>query len=280
MNSGSYRFRVGAFDCLALSDGTKDYVPEHFFVNAPMEEVAAALRERGLTPDPVTTPYTYLLVDTGQNRVLVDMGAGHLAPTTGRLVSNMEAAGISPATIDTVMITHAHPDHIGGTLDDEGNPVYANARYYIWKEEWAFWSERDSYGQVPESFFAAARRNLGPVRDRLRLVDEEGEVLPGVGLIAAPGHTPGHVVVSVGSGDELLLYVGDTVLHPLHLEHPDWLPIYDILPEQAAESKRRVFDLAADSQALVLGQHFPPFPGLGYVTRLGEGWTWQPIATG
>jgi glyoxylase-like metal-dependent hydrolase (beta-lactamase superfamily II) len=112
------------------------------------------------------------------------------------------------------------------------------------------------------------------------LVDQEGEVLPGVGMIAAPGHTPGHVVVAVSSGDELLLYVGDTVLHPLHLEHPGWLPIYDILPEQAAESKRRIFDLAADSKALVLGQHFPPFPSLGYVTKLGKGWTWQPIATG
>ena len=89
--------------------------------------------------------------------------------------------------------------------------------------------------------------------------------------------SPGHTVVSVASSGERLLYIVDTVLHPLHLEHPDWTPIYDILPDKAATSNQRIFDLAAEQRALVMGQHFHPFPSLGIVTKTGEGWEWQPI---
>ena len=106
----------------------------------------------------------------------------------------------------------------------------------------------------------------------------EEEILPGVSVLFAPGHTPGHMAVSFTSDGERLLYSGDTVLHPLHLEHPDWLPVYDILPEPAAASKKRIFDWAASTQSWVLGQHFPPFPNLGQVVKKEIGWEWQPIA--
>jgi len=243
----------------------------------PKEQIEELLRQRNLPTDHITTPYTYLFVDTGEHRVLVDIGAGNLFPTTGRLVQNMKAAGIEPAEIDTVIITHAHPDHIGGTLDEAGNPVFPSARYYIWKDEWDFWFSKAAFVKTPEIFVKIARKNLEPIKDRVSLLHHESEILPGIGVIAAPGHTPGHMVVSVSSGDEQLLYIGDTVLYPLHLEHPDWIPIYDILPEKAAASKRRIFDRAAAEKAWVIGQHFPPFPSLGHVIKKGEGWQWQPI---
>jgi len=100
----------------------------------------------------------------------------------------------------------------------------------------------------------------------------------GISVLPAPGHTPGHLVVEINSKDQKLLYITDTVLSLLHLENPGWLPIYDILPEEAAESKQTIFDLAADSQAFVIGQHFPPFPSLGTVTKKNIGWRWQPIS--
>ncbi len=93
----------------------------------------------------------------------------------------------------------------------------------------------------------------------------------------APGHTPGHMVLSFSSGEERLLNTADTAIHPLHLEHPDWLPIFDILPEEAAASKHAIFDLAASSGCWVLGQHFHPFPGLGYIYKRENGWRWEPI---
>ena len=279
MSTDSYRFKLGDFECVSLGDGSLDYPLENFFANVPIEEIQDALRKHNLPIDHITTPYTYLYVDTGKHQVLVDMGAGDLGPRTGRLLENIQAAGIDPAEIDTVLITHAHPDHIGGTLDDAGAPVYSNAHYHIWREEWDFWFSEEAPKKTPEMFVTVARKNLEPIQDQVTLVDDESEVVPGIGVIPAPGHTPGHIVASISSGDEQLLYIGDTVLHPLHLEHPDWTPIYDIVPEQAAASKRRIFDGAAAEEVLVIGQHFPPFPSLGHVIRKGDAWQWQPIET-
>jgi glyoxylase-like metal-dependent hydrolase (beta-lactamase superfamily II) len=191
----------------------------------------------------------------------------------------MHSAGISPLDIDAVIISHAHPDHIGGTLDERGRPIYSNAHYYIWKEEWNFWFSEAASAKTNEHFIAVARKNLEPIKDRIILVDRDSEILPGVSIMPAPGHTPGHMVVAFESGGQSLLYIADTVLQPLHLEFPDWLPVYDIIPEKAAVSKKQVFDRAAETHALVLGQHFHPFPSLGYVKKRETGWLWEPILT-
>ncbi len=276
MEAQYYRFSLGDFQCVSLCDGSMDYVLEHFVKNAPKEQVEAYLRAHNLPADHITTPYAYLYADTGRNRILVDMGAGRLAPSTGRLLQSMVLAGIQPGEIDSVFITHAHPDHIGGMLDEAGSLNFANAHYYIWKDEWDFWFSGDAE-KLGEFFTRTARTNLEPLAGRVTLVDHENELLPGVRMLAAPGHTPGHAVVEFTSQGQKLFYTGDTVLYPFHLERTDWLPIYDILPEKAAPSKRRIFDLAAGTGALVLGQHFPPFPNLGHIARQGEGWVWEPV---
>ncbi len=291
-DTGSFRFEIGEFECISLSDGALNYPPESFFSNAPVERVEEALRERDLPPAQVTTPYTCLFIDTGENRVLVDTGAGnflgahaaeifpgldHSTSVTGLLLENLRVAGIEPSDVDTAVITHAHPDHVGGTLDEAGRLVFGEARYFISQAEWDFWFSDAAATKASAVMVDTARRNLDPLEERLILVEDASEIVPGVRAIAAFGHTPGHIALSIASGGDQLLHVSDAVLHPLHLEHPDWTPVFDILPEQASASKRRILDLAADKETLVFAHHFPPFPNLGHIHKQEQGWRWQPI---
>jgi glyoxylase-like metal-dependent hydrolase (beta-lactamase superfamily II) len=292
MNTEIYRFKVGNFECMAVSDGSHTYAPPAFpppatflFANAPKERLEQVLREHNLHPEQWvewTSPYISLLVNAGKHRVLVDTGAGGLAPSTGRLLQNLRAENITPDDIDTVILTHGHPDHIGGNTDAQGKPTFPKARYVMWKDEWDFWTSEETESKldehVREVLLGFTRKNLPPIQSQLDLVDHETEIVPGIRAIAAPGHTPGHMVLTLSSGGEQLLYISDTALHPIHLEQPEWHAAVDFAPEQVVATRRRLLNRAAAEKALVLAFHFP-FPGLGHVVQKGEGWQWQPIET-
>jgi glyoxylase-like metal-dependent hydrolase (beta-lactamase superfamily II) len=271
---GIYQFKLGNFNCTCINDGGFNYPPNQFFSNVEKEQLDLVLRAHNLPADNIYTPYTHLIVDTGDHKVLVDMGAGSKLPGNGNLPGKMKLAGIEPADINSVLITHAHPDHVGGTLNKDGKPNYENAQYYIWKDEWEFWFSDVSLEKTNEFFVNVAREQLSPVKNKMILLDKESEILPGISVMFAPGHTPGHMVVAFKSKDEELFYIGDGVLHIIHLEHPDWLPIYDILPDKAGESKIKIFNLVSERNALVIGQHFTPFPSLGHVRKMETGWVW------
>jgi glyoxylase-like metal-dependent hydrolase (beta-lactamase superfamily II) len=279
MLTESHPFKLGNFECIACSDGGATYALNMLFANVPTERVEEVLRDHHLPTDGVWTPYTCLFINTGEHRVLVDTGAGSLIPSAGMLRGNLKAAGIEPEEIDTIIITHAHPDHIGGNVDADGQSLYANARYFISRDEWEFWTSESAVekGKMSESALTYIRTNLQGIQDQVNLVEGELAIVPGIQIIATPGHTPGHIALSISSGGEQLLHISDVVLYPLHLEYPDWTPVFDILPEQAAASKRRIFDQAAATNALVFAHHFPPFPNLGHVTKQAVGWQWQPM---
>ncbi len=271
INEQIFTFNIGKFKCVSINDGDHYYPLDKFFANVPLTQIEDTLRKYNLPIESMYSPYTHLIVNTGRHLILMDMGMG------GNLARNMKTAGINPSEIDIVIITHAHPDHIGGTLDKDGNPVYPNAQYYIQKSEWDFWFSDQAFEMTNEWFINKAREQLGPVQERMNFIVKDTVIQPGVKLISAPGHTPGHMIASFSSDGDRLYYAGDVVLNPLHLVYPDWLPVYDIEPAKAATSKKKIFDLFADEKAWVIAQHFPPFPSLGLIEQKENKWIWQPV---
>ena len=277
--TGYYRFALGDLEITVFSDGNLFIPPANFAVNKTAEELATELRRFGLSPESGASQSNPLLIDDGERKILIDCGSGaNFQPTAGRLAANMEAAGVDPADIDMLFITHAHPDHCWGILDDFDENRFADAELVTGRVDWEFWMAEGRASEVPEAmqpFVAGAQRQLSAFdADAVRLVEDGDEVAPGITAMLAPGHTVGHMALHIESAGRRLLCTGDAFNHWLiSLAHPDWHLGFDMDKEQAVDTRRRLFDMAATEELEVIGYHMP-WPGLGRIIRDGSAHRW------
>lgn len=279
----AYRHTVGNFEVITLSDGAVD-LPLGLFAKADPAEAAKILSATGRPTDKLGTQVNAFLVNTGDKLVLIDSGAGNLfGPTLGRFAADLTALGIDPGAVDVIAMTHLHPDHFGGLLTADAKLAFPNAQIFVGEPDIKFWLDEAIAAKVPadnKPFFDQARMMVGPyVAAQKYAPSADGkEVVPGITAIAAPGHTPGHTMYRVTSGNQTLLIWGD-IIHSAALQfpHPEWAIAFDSDQDTAIATRRKVFDMASADSLAVAGAHLP-FPGIGYVLKSGTAYSYAPLA--
>jgi glyoxylase-like metal-dependent hydrolase (beta-lactamase superfamily II) len=263
---------IGSLEVQPISDGVLRLDAENIFVEAQPEQWQPRVErdEHGR----IELALTCLLVRAGDRRILVDTGFGYRPdnPSVGQLPRNLDRLGVSRAEIDLVVVSHPHGDHIGGATTgtgDQAQPAFPTARYWLGHADWDHFTQPERLAQTTlgDKLLPLARA------ERLDLADGEQEIAPGVRLLPLPGHTPGHMGVALTSGQQMAVYIGDLIHHPLQIDHPEWSPTFDSLPALSRETRRKLVERARRESSLILSYHLP-FPGSGRIGERG----WQPVS--
>lgn len=265
---GFYRFRVGGIQAVVLSDGQSAPGPllPNWGANPELQEdFRRVLAENFLDPQATRNNFNPVLLDLGEARLLVDTGRG--GASGGRLLAHLELAGYAPEDITHVFLTHGHPDHIGGLVDEGGRPVFGKAVHLMGEVDLDYWLKNPNQ---------AVSRALVPLKDRIRPVRDGEEILPGVRAVASFGHTPGHMSLEVLSQGKRLFVFGDAAGHHLlSLRFPQAYLGFDMDKAEVVRTRARLFQKVSQEQSLVTAYHFP-WPALGYIRRAGEGYEFVP----
>ncbi|KAB2670016.1 glyoxylase-like metal-dependent hydrolase (beta-lactamase superfamily II) [Ochrobactrum sp. RC6B] len=280
-----YAVRIGDIDVLVVSDGVLPLPTEMLGYNADAASRAEWLDDMFLPKDAFDWSLNVVVVRSGNQTILVDAGLGLdpdlNLPRAGQLVKRLAAAGIDLASVTDVVITHMHMDHIGGLLvDGVKEKLRPDLRIHVAAAEVEFWQSPDfTHVHMPEGFpealRATAKRFAEVYRNNLRTFDEQFEVAPGVVAYRTGGHTPGHSVVRLASGEDRLTFAGDAIF-AVGFDHPDWYNGFEHDPEEAALVRARLLKELAETGEQLVATHLP-FPSVGRVALEGNAYRWVPV---
>jgi glyoxylase-like metal-dependent hydrolase (beta-lactamase superfamily II) len=276
----NFSFVQGEFAITVVSDG---------FITVPIDIVApegspqqrAEILSRtgdakaGLVESKTNIP----IIRKGNDLIIVDIGSGDkYQPSDGRLSGNLKAAGIDAGAITKVVFTHAHPDHVWGTLTPDGSLRFPNATYYIGAAEWDFWMDPDYRNNMPSvlhEFAAGAQRDLGAIRDRVVMLRPGDDIVTGLRAIDTAGHTPGHLSLEMTGGEGLIISADAATNEIASFQHPNAKFGYDTIPDLAIRNRARLIERAATDRIKLLGYHWT-YPGVGFAERDSNSFRYVP----
>ena len=277
---GYYRTKVGSIEIVSLSDGGMT-LGDELMLKASAETLAAAKEKSFIKAGKEFPAYVNgYVINTGKKVTLVDTGAKGYAPTLGNLFSNLNASGIGAEQVDEIVLTHAHPDHANGLLDDKGARAYPRAKLRLSEEELAFWFSDEKKAAMPDKAMAfdLARKNIGPYKEagQVETFKLGADLGGGIHSLALPGHTPGHTGLRITDGAEQFLIWADLVHVPaVQFAHPDISIAFDIDPEQAKATRAKIFAEVQADKLRIAGMHLA-FPAIGHVDKSGTGYAFVP----
>lgn len=278
-SSGVFRHRLGDAEVIQLLEGIRLIkYPDNFIVNISKEQLGTIFEQAYMPGGIFRNPYCPVAVKIGGKTIVIDTGhgSGAIAQTNGEAGhhrANLAAAGIDAGAVDIVLISHFHPDHIGGLKNPDGTPAFPKAEILVPATEHAFFTNEANM----EKASATNKGNFANVKkvfEGLKVTQYEAgkEVVPGITAIASPGHTPGHTSFVVASGNKRVLIQGDIALAPdIFVKNPDLQIVFDNDKEIAVATRKKIYDMAVAEKLPVIGYHFP-FGTVSYVEKAGNGY--------